>query len=89
MGRHGFEPVSQRRGSQADIVLGACPFETTALADPDTVCGLHLGLALGAADALGGLVIDELVRRDRAPRDMPAPFSRRTMIHEKIYRTEN
>ena len=47
-----------------DIVLGACPFETTALVDPDTVCGVHLGLAYGAADALGGLVIDELIPRD-------------------------
>jgi len=64
MERQGFEPTATRRGSTVDIVLGACPFETTALADPDTVCGLHLGLALGVADALGGTVIDELVRRD-------------------------
>lgn len=64
MGRHGFEPTAARRGDQVDIVLGACPFETTALADPDTVCGLHLGLAVGAAESLGGLVVDELVRRD-------------------------
>jgi hypothetical protein len=34
------------------------------LADPDTVCGLHLGLAFGAADSLDGLVIDELVPHD-------------------------
>lgn len=64
MERHGFEPAAKRRGRQVDIVLRACPFETTALADPDTVCGVHLGLAYGAADALGGLVIDELVARD-------------------------
>lgn len=64
MERHGFEPTAKRRGDKVDIVLGDCPFETTALADPDTVCGLHLGLALGAADSLGGLVIDELVPRD-------------------------
>lgn len=64
MERHGFEPATKRRGSRVDIVLRACPFETTALADPDTVCGLHLGLAHGAADSLGGLVIDELVVRD-------------------------
>lgn len=64
MERHGFEPTAKQRGSQVDIVLRACPFETTALADPDTVCGLHLGLAYGAADSLGGLVIDELVARD-------------------------
>jgi len=64
MERHGFEPTATRRGDKIDIALGACPFETTALADPDTVCGLHLGLALGAADALDGLVIDELIPRD-------------------------
>lgn len=64
MARHGFEPVAKRRGNRVDIVLGACPFETTALADPDTVCGLHLGLAVGAADSVGGLVVDELVRHD-------------------------
>ncbi len=64
MGRHGFDPTAKRRGRQVDIVLGACPFETTALADPDTVCGVHLGLALGAAESLPGIVIDELVPRD-------------------------
>jgi hypothetical protein len=64
MERHGFEPTTTRRGDQIDIVLGACPFETTALADPDTVCGLHLGLAVGTADSLDGLVVDELIRRD-------------------------
>ena len=30
-------------------------------ADPDTVCELHLGLAQGAAEAVGGIVVDELV----------------------------
>jgi predicted ArsR family transcriptional regulator len=64
MERHGFEPTAARRGDQIDIVLGVCPFETTALADPDTVCGLHLGLAIGAADQLDGLVVDELIPRD-------------------------
>ncbi len=64
MERHGFEPTATRRGNKVDIVLTTCPFETTALADPDTVCGLHLGLALGAADSLGGIVIDELVPHD-------------------------
>ena len=64
MERQGFEPIAKRRGNKVDIVLGACPFATTALADPDTVCGVHLGLALGVADLIDGLVIDELVPRD-------------------------
>lgn len=64
MERHGFQSSAKRRGSKVEVVLGSCPFETAALADPDTVCGLHLGLALGVADSLVGLVIDELVPRD-------------------------
>ena len=64
MARHGFEPEATRSGNQVDIILGACPFETTALVDPDTVCGLHLGLAYGVTDAVGGLVVDELLIRD-------------------------
>ncbi|CAN5662079.1 helix-turn-helix domain-containing protein [soil metagenome] len=64
MARHGFQPTAKRRGGQIDILLNACPFETTALADPDTVCALHLGLAFGAADSIGGVVVDELIVRD-------------------------
>ena len=64
MARQGFDPTVQRRGELVDIVLGACPFQASALADPDTVCSLHLGLAIGAADALGGIEIDELVPVD-------------------------
>lgn len=64
MARHGFESSVKQRGNQVDITLGICPFETTALVDPDTVCGLHLGIAFGAADSLAGLVIDELIPTD-------------------------
>jgi predicted ArsR family transcriptional regulator len=64
MERHGFQPTAERRGGQVDIVLHTCPFATTALAEPDTVCGLHLGLAQGAAEELPGLVVDELVPSD-------------------------
>lgn len=64
MGRYGFDPVSEVSGDEFDLVLRACPFETTALADPDIVCGLHLGLAHGLADSIGGIVVDDLVRRD-------------------------
>lgn len=64
MDRYGFAPTATRRGNRVDVVLGVCPYATVALADPDTVCDLHLGLAHGVADTLGGPVIDELVRRD-------------------------
>ena len=64
MARYGFDPVCEVSGDEVDLVLRACPFETTALADPDTVCGLHLGLAHGLAESIGGIVVDDLVRRD-------------------------
>ena len=64
MARHGFEPSVSYDGEVVDITLHRCPFETAALADPDTVCQLHLGLARGVADDLGGLVVDELSPRD-------------------------
>lgn len=64
MARHGFEPSVGRDGDTVDITLHRCPFETAALADPDTVCQLHLGLARGVADDVGGLVVDELLPRD-------------------------
>lgn len=64
MARQGFDPTLRQRGAAVDVILRSCPFATTALADPDTVCGLHLGMAYGIADAVGGLVIDELVPKD-------------------------
>jgi predicted ArsR family transcriptional regulator len=64
MARHGFDPSVRVSGSAATITLHACPFVTTALADPDTVCQLHLGIAHGIAESLDGLVIDELVAKD-------------------------
>jgi predicted ArsR family transcriptional regulator len=64
MARQGFDPEVRQRGEVVDVRLRACPFATTALADPDTVCNLHLGIAYGVADAVGGLVVDELVPKD-------------------------
>ena len=64
MARHGFQPTVSKRGDQIDLVLEVCPFESAALTDPDTVCGLHLGLAQGIAETVEGLVIDELQPKD-------------------------
>jgi predicted ArsR family transcriptional regulator len=64
MARQGFDPTVNQRGKAVEVALRTCPFATTALADPDTVCGLHLGLAYGIADSVGGLVIDELIPKD-------------------------
>jgi predicted ArsR family transcriptional regulator len=65
MARQGFEPEARARGDQVDVVLRTCPFATAALADPDTVCALHLGIAQGVADLTDGrIVIDELLPHD-------------------------
>ncbi len=66
MARHGFDPVIERSpgGEQADIVLHNCPFSSVALADPDSVCGIHLGIAYGIAESLDGLVVDRLEPHD-------------------------
>jgi predicted ArsR family transcriptional regulator len=64
MTRLGFEPVVKQRGKQVHVVLHECPFSSTAVADPETVCALHLGMAQGIAEDSPGLVIDELVAKD-------------------------
>jgi len=65
MARQGFDPAVRARGDRVEVVLHTCPFATTALADPDTVCSLHLGIAQGVAELTGErVVIDELVPHD-------------------------
>ncbi len=65
MEREGFDPVARGRGTKVDVVLRTCPFETAALAHPDTICSLHLGMAHGIAERTGGaVVVDELVAHD-------------------------
>jgi predicted ArsR family transcriptional regulator len=66
MERRGFEPVVRTaRGDRVDVVLRRCPFQSAVLADPDTICDLHLGMAEGVAELTGHhLVVDELLARD-------------------------
>ena len=65
MARQGFDPVVRSTSSRFEVVLQTCPFATTALADAETVCSLHLGIAEGVAELAGGrVVVDELVPRD-------------------------
>lgn len=61
MVRRGFRPVRSERGRRVDFVLGRCPFAEVASEDPETVCQLHLGLAEGLTEGLGGLSVDRLV----------------------------
>jgi predicted ArsR family transcriptional regulator len=65
MERRGFDPAVRRRGRRIEIVLHTCPYESAVLADSETVCAIHLGMAQGLA-TLGGekVAIDELVPTD-------------------------
>jgi predicted ArsR family transcriptional regulator len=62
--RQGFDPVLHRAGDEVGIELHTCPFAATAVADPDTVCALHLGIAQGMTEGAEGLTVDRLVARD-------------------------
>lgn len=66
MERQGFEPaVRTTRHPRVEIVLQSCPFASAVLADPKTVCELHLGIVQGAASLAGDrIVVDELVPHD-------------------------
>lgn len=82
MRRGGFRPTRTTRGTKVDFVLGRCPFEAVASASPDAVCQLHLGLAEGLAQGLGGFDVERLVRKNPhrggcrvALRRTPAPGS--------------
>lgn len=57
----GFRPERTRDGERVRFVLGACPFAEVAAEDPDTICNLHLGMAEGLAEGIGGLSVDHLV----------------------------
>jgi predicted ArsR family transcriptional regulator len=64
MVQRGFRPVRTERGRRVDFVLERCPFAEVAHDEPDTVCQLHLGLAEGLFEGLGGLTVDRLVAKD-------------------------
>jgi predicted ArsR family transcriptional regulator len=64
MARQGFDPEVRVRKNTADIVLRNCPFQSVALAHPDTICTLHLGMAEGLAESGAGVIVDALVAKD-------------------------
>lgn len=63
MAAQGFDPDVRPGKNRPEIVLRKCPFESTALVDPDIVCWLHLGLAEGLAEG-SDVVVDELIAND-------------------------
>jgi predicted ArsR family transcriptional regulator len=67
--RGGFAPTLHQRGDDVEVLLNACPFASAATAAPEIVCQLHHGIAIGVAEAVGGITIDGLDRED--PRDAP------------------
>jgi predicted ArsR family transcriptional regulator len=64
MTRRGFRPGRTEHGPRISFVLRHCPFAEVAVSDPGTVCQLHLGLAEGLAEGLGGLAIEGLTVKD-------------------------
>ncbi len=64
MAREGFAPALRTSGDSVEVRLDECPFASAALANPDAVCELHLGMAKGVAEALGGIEVEELRPND-------------------------
>lgn len=64
MARQGFQPSLRRRRGVLELVLHHCPFQAAALANPEAVCALHLGIAQGAAEQAGGVEVEGLIPRD-------------------------
>ena len=63
MARQGFAPRARRRGTRGKVILDRCPFVTTVMADRETVCQLHLGLAEGLVEGSEASV-EKLVAKD-------------------------
>jgi predicted ArsR family transcriptional regulator len=99
MARRGFRPARSDRGPVTEFTLGRCPFAEVAATDPGTICQLHLGLAEGLSEGLGGLVTQRLaakparragcrltVRKTAAgqqSRHAPGPAGARDLTEEK------
>lgn len=62
--RRGFRPVRVERRGKLELVFRRCPFAEVATADPGTVCQLHLGMAEGLVEGLGGLEVEGLSPRN-------------------------
>jgi len=64
MARAGFRPLRRQRQRAVELVLERCPFESAAAANTSAVCSLHLGLAKGLAEGIGGVEVEDLVAKN-------------------------
>lgn len=64
MARIGFRPTIRERSHSVDLVLGRCPFESAATANPSVVCRIHRGLAEGLAEGIGGIHVEDLIAKN-------------------------
>ena len=58
--RLGFRPHARPTPEGDDLLLGRCPYASVAAASPDSVCGIHLGIAEGLAQGIGGVRVAAL-----------------------------
>lgn len=61
MARSGFKPARRQSTRRVELVLENCPFESAAAVNAKAVCHLHLGLAKGLAEGIGGVEVEGLV----------------------------
>ena len=64
MARAGFKPARRDRPRGVELVLESCPFESAAVVNAKEVCELHLGLARGLAEGIGGVEVEDLVPKN-------------------------
>ena len=64
MAREGFAPQVRTKRRGVDVILQHCPFEATAVDDPETVCALHLGIAQGLVEDSDDVSVEQLVTKD-------------------------
>lgn len=64
MARAGFKPSRRERPRVIELVLERCPFESAAAVNAKAVCSLHLGLAKGLAEGIGGMEVEDLVPKN-------------------------
>lgn len=62
LARQGFDPELEIEGGEVRAHLLQCPFASAAVADPDTVCGIHTGMVEGILGRIEGFQMDSFER---------------------------